>query len=234
MKQVTVVLVALFLTATAPLASSEALKMSVGQADVAGSVSFTLGAGEATLQVDVALEPMSASDKAAALSAAVTAQDPSGTWRGVATGAALAFEHAVDGVFQEADSISNMSDSTGAGTRLAKTGSVVKFKLKLDEGAIATGLDAAGAPSFITVSITDTMAWTHTIQVGETAVQLVDQFYAFLLDQAGAGVLVTQTAPTTLEIELSYETSSLNWQITDTGLGPSAKGGGQDAGVIDR
>jgi len=234
MKQVTVVLVALFLTATAPPAFSEALKMTVGKADVAGTVSFTLGAGEETLQVAVVIEPMTAAEKAAALSAAVTAQDPSGTWRALATGAALSFEHMVDGVFQDADLIGNISDTTGAGTGLAKSDAVVMFKLQIDEAAVATGLDAAGGPSFITVSMTGTLAWTHPIPAGETAVQLVDFFYAFLLDQAGAGVLVTRTAPTTLEIELSSQAASLNWQITDTGLMPYAKGGGRDAGVIDR
>ncbi len=234
MKQVTVVLVALFLTATAPLASSEALKMSVGTADVTGIVRVTLGAGAETLQVEVPLEAMTASEKAVALSAAVAAQDPSGTWRAVASGAALTFEHSVDGVWQDVDSITEISDTTGAGTRLAKEGSVVKFKLSLDEDAVASGVDENGNPSFITVSVTDTLAWTHPIQAGETAGQIVDQLYAFLLDQAGSGVQVTRLSPTSIEIELAYESSSLNWQITDTALKPRAKGGAKDAGVIDR
>jgi hypothetical protein len=235
MKQVTVVLVALFLMAVAPVALPEALKMSVGTAQVAGSVRFTLASGEATLDVEVALEPMSAADKAAALSAAVAAQDPSGTWRGVATGAALTFEHAVEGVFSSVDSVSDISDTTGSGTGLAKNdGDSVKFKLAVDEDAVASGVDAGGNPSFITVSVTDTLTWTHPIPAGETAGNIVDLLYAYLLEQGGSGVQVTRTAATSIEIQLSYDSASLSWQITDTALKPKAKGSGKDAGVIDR
>lgn len=232
MKQVTVVLVALFL-AVAPAALSDALKMSVGSADVAGSVHFTLVAGEESLYVEIALEPMSATNKAAALSAAVAAQDPSGTWRGVASGATVTFEHAVDGVFSGVDAVNQISDTTGSGTGLAKTSSV-KFKLSVDEDAIASGVDAAGSPSFITVSVTDTLTWTHPIPAGETAEQTVDLLYAYLLDQAGSGVQVTRTSATSIEIEVASSSSSLSWQITDTALKPKAKGSGKDAGVIDR
>lgn len=234
MKQVTGVLVAMFLLAAAPVAFSDALKMSVGKATVAGSVAFTLEAGEASLSVEVALEPMSAPEKATALSAAVTAQDPSGTWRGVANGASLTFEHSVDGVFSGVDAVTGISDTTGSGTGLGMKDNSVKFKLAVDEDAVASGLDAAGNPSFLTVSLTDTLTWTHPIQAGQTAGQIVDLLQAYLLDQAGSGVEVTRTAATSIQIQLFYENSSLNWQITDTALKPKAKGGGKDAGVIDR
>jgi hypothetical protein len=139
----------------------------------------------------------------------------------------------VDGVFQDLNSITGISDTTGAGTRLASSGNAM-FQLDLAVDAVASGLDSAGNPAFMTVSLTDTLAWTHAVLAGETAQQIMDQFSAFLLDEGGVGVQVSRTSAAGIGIQLDYDTSSLNWQITDTGLTPYAKGGGMDAGVIDR
>jgi hypothetical protein len=83
-----------------------------------------------------------------------------------------------------------------------------------------------GEPSFITVSVTDTLTWTQALQGGETAQTLLDTFEAFLAAEAGEGVEVVRTSLSTLTVVLHYEESHLNWQVTDLGLESSAMGEG--------
>lgn len=235
MKKIEVVCLTLALSALTGVASAEGLKLSVGPADVEGVVRFTLNAHEEALTVEVAAAAMSATDKASAMRDAVAAQDPSAAWRADATGTSLTFEHLVGEEWQPIDTISDISDTTGGGAQLTSLGAAVAFNLNIAEDAIATGLDADGKPAFITVSVTDTLTWTHAISAGDTPEQLMDLFQAFLQDQAGEGVLLARPTATAIAVQLAYETSALNWQVTDTGLKPGAKAGGTtDAGVIDR
>ncbi len=223
----------------APAAQAGTLTLRVGDATVAGTVGFTLmttSTGE-SLRVDLALGPAMASDKALELANAVITQDASGTWRAVAVGAELTFQHLmIDGAWHPVDSITNISDTTGGGTVLETAGAVVDFSIGMDPLAIASGVNAMGHPSYITVSITATLAWTYAIQPGDTPQHILDLLQAFLLGQASAGVTVSRPSPTTIGIQLAYNISSLNWQLTDTGLLAAATGGGAipPAGVIDR
>ncbi|HKC12567.1 MAG TPA: hypothetical protein VKI41_11095, partial [Vicinamibacteria bacterium] len=97
--------------------------------------------------------------------------------------------------------------------------------------AVASGMNAMGNPSFITVSLTDTLTWTYAVQPGDTAQSILDLLQAYLATKGGAGVTVTRPSLTTIAIKLQYNISSLNWNLTDTGLlalSPTV------AGVIDR
>jgi hypothetical protein len=229
----------LALLALAPAAQANPLTLKVGDATVAGAVGFTLmttSTGE-SLRVDLALGPAMASDKAIELANAVVVQDTTGTWSAAAVGAELTFQHLmVDGVWYPVDSITNISDTTGGGTVLETSGAVVDFNLGIDPSAVASGVNASGHPSYITVSITATLAWTYAIQPGDTPQHILDLLQAFLVGQATAGVTVSRPSPTTIGIQLSYNISTLNWTLTDTGLQAAATGGGAipPAGVIDR
>jgi hypothetical protein len=209
------------------------LKLKVGDATAFGAVGFTLmtTSNGDNLRVDLAVGPMMASDKAIALQKAVAALDPWGTWKAVASAAELTFQHLVAGTWQTVDSISNISDTTGGGTLLETLGAVVDFNIGIDPTAVASGMNAMGNPSFVTVSLTDTLTWTYAVQPGDTAQTVLDGLQAFLMAQGGAGVTVSRPSLTTIAIRLQYNISSLTWNLTDTGLlalSPTV------AGVIDR
>ena len=209
------------------------LKLKVGDATVFGVVGFTLmtTSNGDSLQVDLALGPMMASDKAIALQKAIAALDPWGTWKAVTSAAELTFQHQVGGIWQTVDSVSNVTDTTGGGTVLETAGAAVDFHIGIDATAVASGMNAMGNPSFITVSLTDTLTWTYAVQPGDTAQSILDLLQAYLATKGGAGVTVTRPSLTTIAIKLQYNISSLNWNLTDTGLlalSPTV------AGVIDR
>jgi hypothetical protein len=224
--------------AQAQVAPPLPLRLRVGDATVAGTVGFTLmtTSNQDSLRVDLAVGPMMASDKAIALKNAVSALDP--TWIAVTSAAELMFLHNIAGTWQIVDSITNITDTTGGGTLLETQGVAVDFSLGLDPTALASGLNAMGNPSFIMVSLTDTLAWTYAIQPGDTAQSILDKLQSFLLGQASAGVTVSRPSPTTIAIRLQYNISSLNWYLTDTGLQALAAAGAKlvlpDAGVVDR
>lgn len=222
----------LTLVALAVPAQGQPLELKVGRADVAGEVKLALVQGEASLLLSVALEPMSAQEKSSALAQAV-ADDPSGAWRAVLDGASLTFQHLVDGEWRDVDAVRDVSDGTGSGTQLSTEGTVPQFTLELPADVPASGLDALGKPALFTVTVTDTLTFTHALQAGETAEQVFDQLQAFLLEEAGAGVEVARPGPASLVLGLAYAEASFNWQLTDTALRPKASGE-SDAGVIHR
>jgi hypothetical protein len=222
-----------FLPPPPPPAPTTPLKLKVGDASVFGMVSFTLmtTSNGDSLSVALAIGPMMASDKAIALQKTVASLDPWGTWRAVTSGAELTFQHQIAGVWQTVDSVSNVTDTTGGGTVLETAGAAVDFNIGIDPTAVASGMNAMGNPSFITVSLTDTLTWTYAVQPGDTAQSILDLLQAFLAVQGGAGVTVTRPSLTTIAVKLQYNISSLNWNLTDTGLlalSPTV------AGVVDR
>ncbi len=225
------------------MASAQAggLKIKIGAAAGEGTVDFTLSmkSGE-SVEVAVPLPAGAApADKAAAIADAV-ANAGDGTWRGVpaTVGVGMTFQHLVGDEWVDVDSVSGLGDTTGGGTQIETHAPIVDFTLSLDSDAVASGFDLQGGPSFITISITNTLSFTRTIQPGDNAPSLVDQFEAFLAEQAPEGVSVTRTGSGTLKIHLESSSSALNWQITDTGLMLVAKGSGEilgrDASLIER
>jgi hypothetical protein len=233
----------LVLAATVASAQASGLKVRIGAATSDGSVNFTLSHVASGDTVDVTLSlPAGASpvDKAAAIADAVANVGVPGTWRAVSgtTGAALSFQHLLGDEWVDVDSITGLGDTTGAGTQIETLNEPVDFTLDLDSEAVATGVDLQGGPSFITISVTNTLTFTRTIQAGDTAQSLIDQFEAFMAEQGAEGVTVTRTGPSSLKIHLSSASSALNWQVSDTGVLLVAKGSGQiitrDASLIER
>jgi len=229
------------LAAIAAPASAGPVSLRIGAAKTAGLVRFTLhhAATGDSQTVEVSIPgPLDAQPKAAAVGDAVAATDATSTWRAIVSGNQLTFAHLVSLAWLDVDSITDLVDTTGSGSRLSTSGTVVDFTLDIDPEAMASGVDALEAPSIITVTLTDTLTWTSTIQYGQTAVDLLDKFEAFLRSEAGEGVLVVRQSPSTMQITLLYDSSQMNWQITDTGLQPAAKAGGYStdwpAGLIDR
>lgn len=205
--------------------TGNAVELKVGPAHVAGIVSFTLGTsvnGDSLAVEAVIPEGMGASEKAGAVAAAVASADPTGSWQASGSDGTLTFLHLVGEVWEPVDLISSFSDTTGAGTKVES--SAVAFTLSMDETAAAVGYDAMGEPSFITVSVTDTLAWTRALQGGETPQALLDGFEAFLAAEAGEGVEVIRDSAASLTLVLYYEESHVNWQVTDLGLEAGAKG----------
>lgn len=233
MTKLKIVALLLALSAPALLAPGEPLELKVGRAEIGGAVQLILVQGEDSYSLSVDLAAMSATEKAQAVADAVAAQDPSSSWRGQADGDRLMFQHLVDGVWLDVDAVKDVSDATGSGTQLVTSGTLATFTLTLAEDGVASGLNLEGQPAFVTVAVTDTLSWTHPVQAGETPPQVLDQFVAFLQDQAGPGVQVTRSSPTSVTLLLDYPVASLNWQVTDTGLQPKA-GGERDAGVVER
>jgi hypothetical protein len=229
------------LVSVAVPASAGPMRLKVGAAKNAGVVQFALHhavTGESHVVEAYVASALDAAPKAQAVADAVAATDASGTWRAVASGAELTFEHQVGLIWLAVDTVTDLVDTTGAGSKLSTSGNVVDFTLDIDPEATATGVDAVDSPSFITVSLTDTLAWTRPIQVGQSASNLLDQFESFLRSEAGEGILVVRESPNQLQVTLLYDSSPMNWEITDTGLQPLAKGGGYStdwpAGLIDR
>jgi hypothetical protein len=228
------------LFAVAVPAGAGPMSLKVGAAKTAGVVSFTLhhtASGDSyAVQASIA-GPLDAGPKAQAVASAV-ADDVTASWRAVVAPTGVAFQHRVDLTWLDVDNISDLVDTTGSGSKLSTTGNVVDFTLDIDPDAMATGLDAQDAPSFVTVSLTDTLSWTLAIQYGQTAPDLLDRFELFLRSEAGEGVLAVRQSPNELRITLLYDSSQMNWQITDTGLQPAAKGGGYSTdwpiGSVDR
>jgi hypothetical protein len=234
-------LLAGLLVAAAAPASAGPMSLKVGAAKVQGVVQFVLhhAATGDSHQVQVSIpSPEDAQPKAAAVAAAVAALDATGTWQGTVTSTGLTFQHLVNLVWVDVDTITDLVDTTGSGSKLSTIGTVVDFTLDIDPDAVATGVDAVDAPSIVTVTLTDTLTWTVAVQPGQTAADLLDQFEAFLGAEAGEGVLFVRTSPSAMQITLLYDSSQMNWQITDTGLQPVAKAGGIStdwpAGLIDR
>lgn len=237
--------------ASAATLGAEPIRLRIGAATTDGSVRFTLSApapaGEAepspgeepeTVSFDVPIAAGTpASEKAEAIRAAVAA-DPSGRWSAHVSGAALEFQYLSGEVWVDVEALTDLSDTTGGGTQLATRGSAVAIQIHVNPDAVATGVDATGAPSFFTVSLTDTLAWTHAIQPGETVTILLDALQAFIEAQGSEGVQVVRDSPNGLSIQLFYAESQVNWQLTDTGLQPGTWGKAHrfdhDAGLIDR
>lgn len=213
-------------------AQGQPIELKLSRADNAGTVSMLLVHGEATLSVEVPIAPMSGSEKAAAVGEAI-AQQASGQWRALAQDRTLTFEHLVDGDWLDVDAVKDFSDDTGSSSQLAKSGGQAVFHLLLGDDVVASGVDASGQPSFFTVTVTDTLAWTHPLTQGETAAQALDLLVAFLADEGGTGVEVTRLGPSHVKIKLAYEAPSFNWQVTDALLRPKAAGE-KDAGVVER
>jgi hypothetical protein len=229
------------LVAIAAPASAGPMCLKVGSATSEGVIRFALhhAASGDSHQVEVSIPgPLDAQPKATAVAEAVAALDASGTWRSTVTSTGLTFQHLVDLVWADVDTISDLVDTTGSGSKLSTNGNVVDFTLDIDPEAMASGVDAIDAPSIVTVTLTDTLTWTRAVQYGQTAADLLDQFEAFLREEAGEGVLVVRQSPSAMQITLLYDSSQMNWQITDTGLQPAAKAGGYStdwpAGLIDR
>jgi hypothetical protein len=217
----------------ASIAHADALKLKLGAATTEGVVGFTLTSGSASIHVDVALQPMSAAAKAAAVRDALAAQDQSGTWTANVTLTSLTFEHFDGQASQAVDSISDLKDTTGGGTQLKTKNAALVFNLQMSQGAVATGVDAQGNPSFITVSLTNSLVWTRAIHAGDTPQVILDAFSAFLQDEAEDTVDVVRETPAAIVLtQAGSESLSLNWQVTDTGLLADLHGSGFAA--IDR
>jgi hypothetical protein len=241
----------LVLAATAAVAQADPLKVKIGAASNQGEVSFTLSVAavqgsisgdsvNVTAYVDGAL---SAQVKIAAITNAVANAGAAGTWRasGAVGSTALTFEHLVGATWKPVDSITNLVDTTGAGTQLQTKNNVVDFSLAIDPSAVAAGSNAQGGPSFTTVAVTNTLTFTRANQAGDTAETVVGAFETFLAEQAAEGVTVERTSATSLKITLdSTSTSALNLQVTDVGLLNNATAGavvvdpGVAGQVIDR
>ena len=166
--------------------------------------------------------PLDASQKAILVAAAVTNVDPN--WQATASGSTLTFQHLIGDSWQNVDVVSNFTDTTGAGTNLKAEETAVAFTLTFDEGTAAVGYDAMGDGSFITVSVTDTLTWTRSLQGGETPDVILDAFQAFLAEEAGEGVSVVRNSPFSLTVVLHYAESHVNWQVTDLGLQSASQG----------
>ena len=212
--------------ATPAPASVAAVEVKVGPASTTGFVSFTLqtsvNGASVSVETVVATAPIDAAQKAALVIAAVANVDPA--WRGAASGSTLTFQHLVGARWENVDVVSNFNDSTGGGTKLKAEDTAVAFTLSIDEGAVAVGYDALGDPAFITVSVTDTLTWTKSLQGGETPQEILDGFQAFLAGEGGAGVSVVRSSPFALTVVLHYTESHVNWQVTDLGLQSTSKG----------
>ena len=215
-----------FVSAAGAQTPVQAVEVRVGPASSIGFVSFTLqtSVDGASLAVETVVDsaPLDASQKAALVVARVTNLDP--TWQAVASGSTLTFQHLVGVSWQNVDVVSNFTDTTGGGTKLTAADTVVAFTLSIDESAVAVGYDAFGDPSFVTVSMTDTLTWTKPLQGGETAQVVLDAFQTFLAAEAGAGVTVVRNSPFSLTAILHYAVSLVNWQVTDLGLQAASKG----------
>ena len=152
----------------------------------------------------------------------------------------MSFEHLVGETWTAVDSITNLVDTTGAGTQLQTKDQVVDFSLAINPDAVAAGTDAQGGQSFTTLSVTNSLTFTRANQPGDTAEDLVGAFEAFLIEQQPEGVTVERTGTTSLKITLDgASTSALNLQVTDVGLLDSATAGavidpGAAGQVIDR
>ncbi len=230
------VVLMMVLGASAAVAQAEPLKLMVGSGSGPGDVSFTMSVTttsssllgytvNTTESVPVAIYvpgALSAAEKAVLISDAVASAYPAGTWRAVPVPdmvAVLTFEHLVGNVWMSVDSISNLVDATGSGTLIYTAGQAVGFSLGIDPMAVATGFDIDGLPSFLTISVTNSLSYTRAVQPGDTAEILVNDFQSFLVAQAASGVQVTRTSPTSLNILVTgTATAALSWQVTDTGF----------------
>ena len=213
--------------ASTPTASPvQAVEVKVGPAGSSGIVSFTLQTsvnGDSLSVVAVVdTAPLTASQKAALVAAAVANADPA--WQAVASSSTLTFQHVVDSIWQNVDVVASFTDTTGGGTKLKAEDTAVAFTLSMDEGAVAMGYDALGDPSFITVSVTDTLTWTKPLSGGDSPPVILDAFQAFLAEEAGQGVTAVRNNPNSLTVVLHYAESQVNWQVTDLGLQSSSQG----------
>jgi len=237
-----VFVVMMVLVASVAVAQAEPLKLKTGAGSGPGQVSFTLSATttsvdplsgatvSSTESADVvayAEVALTASAKAALVSQAVENAGEFGTWRAVPVSATVvAFEHLVGDGWVPAGSISSLLDTTGSGTQLYTSDQLVAFSLDIDPFAAATGFDEQGLPSFLTVSVTNSLTFTRAVQAGDTAEVLVNEFQAFLVAQQAEGVQVTRTGPTSLSVKLQGTSgAALNCQVTDTGLSQGATAG---------
>ena len=102
-------------------ASVPAVELKVGPAHVSGFVSFVLSTSvngdTVSIEAVVDQAPLGASEKAEVVAAAVAAE-PSGSWRAAGDGGRLSFQHLVDDTWENVDLVSNLTDTTGAGTKL--------------------------------------------------------------------------------------------------------------------
>jgi len=220
----------LVFAATAAVAQADPLKVQIGAASNQGEVSFTLsvttaeGLASVTDTVTVTAyiaDAMSAQSKVLAIHEAVANSGEWGTWRAVSGEGAtsMSFEHLVGEAWVAVDSVTNLVDTTGAGTQLQTKDQVVDFTLDINPDAVAFGVDAEGGPSFTTVSVTNTLTFTRANQPGDTGETLVSAFEAFLVEQQAEGVAVERTGATSLKITLAATSiSALNLQVTDVGL----------------
>jgi hypothetical protein len=239
----------LVLAATAAAAQADPLKVKVGAASNQGEVSFTLSVSASegydgeSVNVAVSIaDVMTAQDKVGTITHAVANAEPAGAWRTVSVAGAtsMSFEHLVGDTWAAVDSVTNLVDTTGAGTQLQTRNQVVDFSLDIHPEAVAAGTNAQGLPSFTSVSVTNTLTFTRANQAGDTAETLVGAFEAFLIDQQPEGVTVERTGAASLKITLDgTSTSALNLQVTDVGFLNNATAGARvsPAGsgqVIDR
>jgi len=197
------------------------VELKVGPALSAGIVSFELASlsnGD-TLAVEVVIPgKMTANDKGNRIVAAVAAADPTGSWLAVNVLGKLTFTHVALGNLLTVDAIAKVNDTTGSGTKVTADETAVSFTLTLDPASVAVGYDGMGEPSYITVTVTDTLTWTRALQGGETPQMLLDALQEFLATEAGNGVVVSRTSESSISVVLRYEESAVNWQVTDLGL----------------
>jgi hypothetical protein len=245
------VLPLVFLASAATL-GAEPVRLRMGAATTDGTVRFTLSAPTAeatsedpvvagspeTATFEVAVAAGASATAKAELVRKAVAADPSGRWSAVVSGASLKFLYLAGEEWVEVQAVTRVSDTTGGGTQLSLRGNAVDINIHVSLDAVATGVDATGAQSFFTVSLTDTLTWTRAIQPGEGVVSLIDALQAFIEAQGSEGVLVVRESANSLSVKLFYTESQVNWQLTDTGLQESlwgrATGFINNAGLIDR
>ena len=156
--------------AQAPTASpAQPVEVKVGPAHTSGAVSFVLqtSVNGDSLFVNAVVDtaPLGASQKAGVVAAAVASASPA--WSATTSGGKVTFQHLIGASWENVDVVSSFTDTTGGGTNLATVDTAVAFTLSMDEGAAAMGYDPVGDPSFITVSVTDTLTWTKPLQGGD-------------------------------------------------------------------
>ena len=203
------------------------VELKVGPAHAAGIVSFVLGVssnGDSLAVEAVVGEAMDASSKGALVAEAVANADPTGGWQASNNAGRLTFVHLVGEAWANVDVITGFSDTTGSGTKVKSSDTAVAFTIAMDEAAAAVGYDGMGEPSFITVTVTDTLTWTRALQGGETPRGPAGCLPGVPGLRGGRGRRVTRNSASSLTVLLHYEDSQVNWQATDLGLESSLKG----------
>jgi len=217
-------------------AQTPPVRLSVGTAGTSGILGFNLVANDGTsFLVRVAV---SAGDSGAVIAGKVAAAVIPSTWAASVGSEGVTFLHYNGSAWTDVSEVDGVQNTADASITLSTAGAQAQVDVTLSPMVAASGYDAHGAASFLTLHISgEPSPLTMVLRPGQAPSSVIDGLVQYL-QRAGIGFSYTRVSPNQVRIHLRFATSWVSLQTSDTslqnGAAVSEKSLNASTGLIDR